>query len=59
MDSQEGSRVDAYEEEEGTCMMSSTFYVVGLVALLLAPCVPRSELWGIVAQSHNRLGFLF
>lgn len=59
MDRQEGSCVDAYEEEKGTCVMSSTFYVVGLVALLLAPCVPRSELWGIVAQSHNRLGFLF
>lgn len=36
MDRQEGSCVDAYEEEEGTCVMSSTFYVVGLVALLLA-----------------------
>lgn len=59
MHCQKGSCADAYEEEEGTCVVSSTLYVVGLVALLLVPCVPRSELWGIVAQSHNRLGFLF
>lgn len=58
MDCQKGSCVDAYEEKS-TCVMSSTFCVIGLVAFLLASCVPRSELWGIVAQSHNRLGFLF
>lgn len=46
------------KKKKSTYVTSSTFYVVGLVALLLAACVPRSELWGTVAQSHNRLGFL-
>lgn len=57
MDCQKGSCVDAHEEE-GMCHVLS-FCVAGMLALLLTPCVPRFELWGIVAQSHNRLGFLF
>lgn len=55
---QKGSCVDAYEKER-MCVMLSAFYSVGSVALLLAPCVPRSQLWGLVAQSHNRLKFVF